>query len=108
MGKFPILSGSLSAATLASLQQLTLSGLATGYDPATRTVQVQGVRVTIDASAKVDVGALARGEFVSLQINTGAGTGTNGTVPDWWPAVPRCVPPAPAYPPMAVMLIWAA
>lgn len=73
-----VLSDSLSAATLDSLQQLTLSGLATGYDPATRTVQVQGVRVTIDASAKVDVGALARGEFVSLQINTGAGTGTNG------------------------------
>lgn len=75
-----VASDSLSSATVARLQQLTLSGLATGYDEATRTVQVQGVRVTLDASAKVDAAALVRGEFVSLQINTSASTNATGLV----------------------------
>lgn len=68
----------LSASDLTGQQQVSVSGLATAYDPATRTVEVQGVRVKLDASVKVDESALARGEFVSLQLvapKPGASTG---------------------------------
>ena len=46
-----------------------VSGLASAYDAASRSVQVQGMRVTLDAGAGVDSAALAQGAFVSLLLD---------------------------------------
>ncbi len=56
------------ASDLGSQQSLRLGGLATQYDAATRTVVVQGTAVQLAADVVVDTAALARGEFVSLQV----------------------------------------
>ncbi len=58
----------IGVADVAANASVSLSGLASHYDPATRTVEVQGVRVTLPAGMAVDEGALARGEFVSLRL----------------------------------------
>ena len=53
-----------------------VSGLASAYDPGSRTVQVQGMRVTLDAGAAVDAIALAQGAFVSLLLDPASSTTT--------------------------------
>lgn len=61
------------AADLAAHASVSLSGLASQYDPATRTVAVQGVRVRLGDGVAVDEAALARGEFVAVKLSaTGA------------------------------------
>ena len=88
-----VTANTLIATEVASLKRRSISGLATAYDPTTRTVQVQSIRIQIATNASVDASALSRGEFVSLQINSSAAvrgpvnttTGTtsgNGAVTD--------------------------
>ncbi|BDT66431.1 hypothetical protein os1_05930 [Comamonadaceae bacterium OS-1] len=63
-----VLRSETSVADLASQQSLRLGGLATQYDAVTRTVVVQGTAVQLASGVVVDTAALARGEFVSLQV----------------------------------------
>nr|WP_315186368.1 hypothetical protein [uncultured Albidiferax sp.] len=63
-----VLRSELAVADLAGQQSLRLSGLATQFDAATRTVVVQGTLVQLATDVVVDTAALARGEFVSLQV----------------------------------------
>lgn len=63
----------IGVADVAANASVSLSGLASRYDAATRTVEVQGVRVKLADGVAVDEGALARGEFVSLRLGK-AGT----------------------------------
>nr|WP_315247281.1 hypothetical protein [uncultured Albidiferax sp.] len=63
-----VLRSETSVADLGSQQSLRLGGLATQYDAATRTVVVQGTLVQLAPGVVVDTAALARGEFVSLQV----------------------------------------
>ncbi|WP_394787545.1 DUF5666 domain-containing protein [Rhodoferax sp.] len=61
----------LSEPTLADLgsnDSLRLSGLASQFDASARTVVVQGTTVQLASGTGVDEAALARGEFVSLQV----------------------------------------
>jgi hypothetical protein len=63
-----VLRAEASVADLSSQQSLRLSGLATQFDTTARTLVVQGTLVQLAADVVVDTAALARGEFVSLQI----------------------------------------
>lgn len=58
----------------------TLSGLASQYDPASRSVSIQGVRVKLPDSMTVDSAALARGEFVTVQVTASGSTLVASTV----------------------------
>ncbi|MCJ0765183.1 hypothetical protein [Variovorax terrae] len=49
--------------------QVILSGLVAGYDPATRVVEIQGMRIRLAPGLQVDEAALARGEFASLKVS---------------------------------------
>ena len=62
------------AADLATNGSMSISGLASHYDPATRSLDVQGVRVKLADGVLVDEAALARGEFVSLQLGRDGST----------------------------------
>ncbi|MDD2987502.1 MAG: DUF5666 domain-containing protein [Zoogloea sp.] len=64
-----IRSGDLDAAS-----GVSLSGLASGYDAASRTVVVQGLRVKLADGVHVDEAALARGEFVCVELSRAGGT----------------------------------
>lgn len=59
------------SADLAGNASVSLSGLASHFDPATRTVEVQGVKVTLPPGMMVDEDALARGGFVSVKLSGG-------------------------------------
>ena len=58
---------SLSASNLAD-QQLRLSGPVSRYDAATRTVEIQGTRVSLPGSLPVDQSSLAAGQFLSMNV----------------------------------------
>ena len=59
----------VSVADLAAHASVSVSGLASRYDAATRTVEVQGVRVKLADGVVADEAALARGEFVTLELS---------------------------------------
>lgn len=63
-----VLRSEAAVAELGSQQSLRLSGLATQYDAVARTLVVQGTAVQLAPDVVVDTAALARGEFVSLQV----------------------------------------
>lgn len=63
-----------AAADLASGETVSLSGPASEFDPTTRTVVVQGVKVKLPDSAVLDDDALARGGFVTLQLSASGST----------------------------------
>ncbi|MES2187349.1 MAG: hypothetical protein V4505_22555 [Pseudomonadota bacterium] len=65
---------SLGALDLAAYVQVRIGGLASSYDPASRTVTVQGTPVPLAAGLVVDVAGLASGQFVRLD----AGFAGNG------------------------------
>lgn len=58
-----------TAAELASFSAITLSGLASNYDPVARTVQIQGVTLSLPAGLSVDAAALTAGQFVSVTLS---------------------------------------
>jgi hypothetical protein len=64
----------IRASDLDASSTVSLSGLASGYDAASRTVVVQGVRVKLADGVVADEAALARGEFVSVELSRSAGT----------------------------------
>lgn len=63
-----VLRSETRAADLATGQALRLGGLASQFDASARTLVVQGMTVQLAAGLVVDEAALARGEFVSLQV----------------------------------------
>jgi hypothetical protein len=67
---------SLGALDLAPYTQVRIGGLASSYDPASRTVTIQGTPVPLAAGLVVDVAGLASGQFVRLD----AGPAGNGTL----------------------------
>lgn len=74
LGSSPLLASrvagsGVSAADLASHASVSVSGLASRYDAASRTVEVQGMRVKLADGVVADEAALARGEFVTLQLS---------------------------------------
>ena len=69
-----VLRAEASALGMGSGQTLRLGGLASQFDAIARTVVVQGIAVQLAAGVVVDEAALARGEFVSLQVGR-VGTG---------------------------------
>lgn len=63
-----------TAAELASFSTVTLSGLPSNYDPVARTVQIQGVTLSLPAGLSVDAAALAAGQFVSVTLSPSGST----------------------------------
>lgn len=59
------------SADLAGNASVSVSGLASHFDPVSRTVEVQGVKVTLPAGVAVDEDALARGGFVTVKLSGG-------------------------------------
>jgi hypothetical protein len=57
----------LKAGDLAD-QALTLAGPVGRYDPATRTVEIQGTRVALPSGVQLDPAQLVPGQFLSLQV----------------------------------------
>ncbi len=64
----------IRASDLDAASGVSLSGLASGYDAANRTVMVQGVRVKLADGVLADEAALARGEFVCVELNRSGST----------------------------------
>ncbi|WP_374244345.1 DUF5666 domain-containing protein [Zoogloea sp.] len=62
------------AADLAGNASVSVSGLASHYDPVGRTVEVQGVKVKLADGVTVDEDALARGGFVTVSLSRGGAT----------------------------------
>ena len=63
----------ISVADLAGNASVSLSGLASNFDAAARTLDVQGVRVRVPEGVAMDAAALARGEFVTVRMSGGMG-----------------------------------
>ncbi len=63
------------AADLAGNASVSVSGLASHFDPVARTVVVQGVKVKLADDVAVDADALARGGFVTVRLS-GSSSGT--------------------------------
>lgn len=64
----------IRASDLDASSVVSLSGLASGYDAASRTVVVQGVRVKLADGVVADEAALARGEFVCVELSRSGST----------------------------------
>lgn len=64
----------VSSADLDSHSSVKLSGLASSYNPVTRTVVVDGLTVKLGDGVNVDEAALARGEFLSLELGKSGST----------------------------------
>jgi len=81
LGTVPVRASQVQRASLTvqDVQGLAarVSGLASSYDPVSRMVQVQGMRITLDAAVTVDEAALARGVYISLQLDP-ASSATGG------------------------------
>ena len=64
-----VMRSSLRNEDLASSQKLDVAGLPSSYDPVSRTVAIAGMQVRLASGIGLDEAALARGEFVALQVS---------------------------------------